>query len=180
MATPLGHLLCGGAIGAALSPAEDARLGAVMGAFLGAAADLDFVPGLLLGNPARFHHLGSHSLLFAALAAGCAALVARSARWRWSLMVGLAYGSHLLLDCVTFDPSLPHGIPILWPFSSRLFASPVPLLPGVWHTGASALSGHNLALALLETALFGPLLLWALRSRRKRRPASEARGREWA
>jgi inner membrane protein len=180
MATPLGHLLVGGTIGAAVQPGKDLRWCVLLGALAGAAADLDFLPGLLVGRPGRFHHLGSHSLLFAALAAGAAALLARSRRREWALMAGLAYSSHLLLDYFTFDSSPPRGIPVLWPASSRFFASPVPLLPDVWHTRSSIVSSHNFELALLELALFAPPLLWTVLKRRKRRHRREGAAGETA
>jgi membrane-bound metal-dependent hydrolase YbcI (DUF457 family) len=105
------------------------------------------------------------------MAAGLAALMARHSRWRWAVLIGLSYASHLALDYVTYDGSAPYGIPILWPFTWQPFLSPITLLPHVQHTRAPVLSLHNLLLMALETVLLGPLLAWSLlaSSRRRRR-----------
>jgi inner membrane protein len=165
MATPVGHALVGATIGAALSPDRRLRPGIAVGALVGVAADLDFLPGLLLGAPGRYHHAQSHSLLFACLAGGAVMVVARHHRPRWGLLACLAYASHLLLDWFTQDTLPPLGIPILWPLTTRSFLSRFPLLPEVWRQRGLILSGHNAVLLALELALFLPPLLWVLRRR---------------
>lgn len=165
----MGHLLAGAAIGGALALNGDFRRHAGLGALAAIVADLDFIPGAILGDPARFHHAISHSLLFVGVAGLVAVCLAREARGRWALIGAAAYGSHLLLDFVTLDDSVPQGIPLFWPFSSQAYQSPVSLLPNVEHVGGHLLGGHNILLVLMEIVLFGsPLLLVLWRERRAR------------
>lgn len=95
MPLPVGHSLAGGALWAA----GDSRPGVWAGwkrlalaVFIANAPDLDMIPGILMGDPDRFHHGPSHSLGFALLAAVIATLVARA--WRpWPLGTGASAGS---------------------------------------------------------------------------------------
>ena len=169
MATPIGHFLIGAAIGAVFSIGDKTRRSIALGAVAAMAADLDFIPGLLLGEPSRFHHAQSHSCAFALLAALLTMLVARNARLRWSLLIGLAYASHLALDLLTFDDSPPQGIPLLWPWSESVFQSPVMLLPNVLHKRSMLLSAHNFGIMAREVGFLGLLFVGALLFARRRR-----------
>ena len=101
------------------------------------AADLDFLPGVLLGRPAEFHRGISHTVLAAVVVAAGAALAVRSAGrprpvWRragwWA---GAVYGSHLLLDFFTTNVVPPHGARFLWPLTARYYIAPVTPLPEI-------------------------------------------------
>jgi membrane-bound metal-dependent hydrolase YbcI (DUF457 family) len=174
MATPIGHFLTGAAIGTALSRGNDVFRTAAIGALAAVAADFDFLPGLMLGHLSRFHHQQSHSIMFALFAALLAMLFAKEGRWRWAVLVGLAYASHLALDLLTFDDSPPHGIPIFWPWSTEVFQSPVTLFPNVPWGGGLVLSAHNVNLLIRELGFLGPLFLGAfLYARRRRRVLQE-------
>ncbi len=175
MASPLGHSLMGAAVGR-LSGAESARARWSWYAFAVIAAnipDFDILPGLLIGDINRFHHQASHSL-FAAAAFGL--LVALAARYvtrsplRIGLSAGLLYASHLLLDYFSADGRPPHGIPLLWPFTSAHFIAPVTPLRGVKHGDPgeplataieSFLSAHNIGVVAIETLLLLPVLVAA-------------------
>ena len=93
--------------------------------FAANAADLDFLPGLLVGNVNTFHHKATHTLLaavaFGLLAAGVAAVFrlnrARIIGW----IMGAAYMTHLILDVVTRGTKEPYGMRLLWPFSQARF-----------------------------------------------------------
>jgi membrane-bound metal-dependent hydrolase YbcI (DUF457 family) len=172
MATPVGHFLIGAAIGAGLSHRDDTRRNMAVGGFVGMAADLDFIPGWLAGELSRFHHAQSHSLAFAVLAATLAMLIARQERLHWGLLVGLVYMSHLALDMLTYDDSPPQGIPLLWPWWSGVFLSPITLLPNVLHGKGQELSAHNVAVAAREIALLGSLLVGTLLFARRLRRGS--------
>jgi membrane-bound metal-dependent hydrolase YbcI (DUF457 family) len=162
MATPVAHLLAGAAIGIAFSPRNDTPRHAAVAALAAVAADFDFLPGLLVGAPSRFHHTQSHSLAFVALAAVLALLIAKKLNWHWGFLAGFAYLSHLVLDLLTFDDSLPQGIPLFWPFSAQVFQSPLSLFPNVpWGSGL-VLSAHNIELLTRELGFLGPLLFAAL------------------
>jgi inner membrane protein len=174
MATPIGHLLAGAAIGTALSRGNDVPRAAAIGALAGIAADFDFLPGFMLGQLSRFHHQQSHSLMFALFATFLAMVFAKEGKLRWALLVGLAYTSHLALDLITFDDSPPHGIPIFWPWATEVFHSPVTLFPNVpWGSGF-VLSAHNVNLLIRELGFLGPLFLGAyFYARRRRRVLQE-------
>lgn len=168
MATPLGHALVGAAVGALVAAPASVRRRAAVGVLAALAPDLDFIPGAVLGDPARFHHAESHSLAFALGVAGWAALAGGADRWHWALLAALAYGSHLAVDVLTYDDSPPHGIPLAWPVSAHLFESPVPLLPNVPHASAAVVSLEAMLRGLVELVLFVPLAVWAvIRARRR-------------
>ncbi len=122
MPTPLAHsgfaLALAFAAAPGKMPAPRTTLALI---FLANAADLDFVPGILTGQPVAYHHGVSHSFLFAAI---MTAMVARLAPepgklWRWAT---LAACSHPLLDWVTGEPGADvakYGVALLWPSPVR-------------------------------------------------------------
>jgi len=101
------------------------------------AADLDFVPGILLGRPGMFHRGVTHTVAAVAVVGVVVALGARlarrpPARWdRVALWASAVYASHLLLDYFTIDARPPYGGRFLWPFSDAYYLSPVTLLPEI-------------------------------------------------
>ena len=101
MATPIGHLLAGAAIGTLMSRGSNLPRAIFIGGLAAIAADFDFIPGILMGNPGRFHHAQSHSITFAVLAGVLAALIAKKSRVHWASLVGVGYASHLILDGLT-------------------------------------------------------------------------------
>jgi inner membrane protein len=146
----------------------------LLATFLALAPDLDFLPGLLVGRPALYHHGVSHSLGFALAAALAAALLLRFEGWSRRevfLLAFLSYLSHLLLDLVGPDGRPPYGIPVFWPLSPTFLHSPVTLLLGVRHaptTDASVLEWAagifqwvNLLAIAVELVLVGLLALGA-------------------
>jgi hypothetical protein len=168
MATPIGHLLAGAAIGTLMSRGSNLPRAIVIGGLAAIAADFDFIPGILIGNPGRFHHAQSHSVTFAVLAGIVAGLVATQSRLRWALLVGLGYASHLILDFLTFDDSVPQGIPILWPFVRGVFQSPITLFPNVAWGSHSLITTQNLDLLIRELGFIGSLFIGALCYMRRR------------
>ena len=182
---PIGHSLAAGVIYTTLD--EDGTLRGwrrlLIAVGLANAADLDLLPGMLIGDPNRFHRGASHSLI-TAVAVGLlvAAIAWRMRRWEWKLrgdllrgpyqtawMVALMLGSHVLLDAFTADPSAPVGQQILWPVSMA-WMQIYPLferadkIVGPATAGEflrSLISMHNLRAMALEVVFVGPLLLWA-------------------
>src|SRR5262245_42639425 len=116
MALCFAHSAGGYLLYEAVRPAGRHRLGLLAASVLLAGApDIDFVPGLVIGQPAAVHRGPTHTLV-AAVAVGAtvglgAWLLRRGYR---PLFVGLwaaaAYGSHLLIDCITVDAVPPYGI----------------------------------------------------------------------
>jgi membrane-bound metal-dependent hydrolase YbcI (DUF457 family) len=101
------------------------------------AADLDFVPGILLGQPGLYHRGPTHTLGALVLVAAAVAVALGLAGWprtawlRASLWAGMVYASHLLLDYLTIDAVPPYGGRFLWPFSNAYYVAPVTLLPEI-------------------------------------------------
>jgi inner membrane protein len=171
MSTPLGHGLAGLAVGIGGDRSgSELRTRALVGATAGLAPDLDFLPGLLIGDPARFHHGVTHSVGAVVVVALIAVMLApRTRRWAWAGIAAAAYASHLLLDVLTYDPSEPIGLLLFWPLSEAYVNAPVTPLPRVLHSEVSPFNLHNLGVAALELTLFGLLavgayLLWRRRT----------------
>lgn len=148
-------------------------------ALIAQAPDLDFVPGLLMGQPALFHHGVSHSLgaavIAGVLAAVLAGLLARSfdglkgKAWRWGLVIFLIYLAQVGLDALNADTSEPYGVPLWWPFSGEYVMADPPLFLDVRrHPLAWATVWHNLKQLGLELLLIGPFTALAMWWRRRR------------
>ncbi len=163
MPSPLAHALVGAAAYAGLAPdgrpRPDWRPWA-LAAFAGVAADLDFLPGLLVGDPSRWHHWATHSLaatlVFVLLVTPLASATLGAASRRAAIL-GVAYGSHLVLDLLTVDRTVPIGIPLFWPLSDAYYISPVLLFTDLHH-GASwgaFVNWHNVGAVLTEAVVVG-------------------------
>ena len=96
-------------------------------AFLACLPDLDYLPGLLVGELNRYHQLFTHSLAFCAVASAVAAWALRRTPLRPPSVAAIVF-SHLLFDLLTEDARPPIGIPLLWPFSDKPFQI-APLVP---------------------------------------------------
>ena len=183
MASPLGHMLAGIALGRAFDDSSGRRtLALLVGCVaLALAPDLDFLPGLLQGQPALYHQGPSHSLVAGlALSLGAALLLRRDRRHllRTWLLLFAAFGSHLAIDSLGRDHRPPIGMPLLWPFSDTTWRAPVTLLPGVNHAVsgsegtrewlAMVFSWINVRAILAEFLLVGPLLILVEGLRRRR------------
>ena len=172
MPSPLGHSLVGYIV--FRSTTDSAGLGRSWFGLCILAAnapDLDFLPGLLLGEPNRYHHRITHSVGFAVLVALAFAFVVKfwkrvSFTKHFTLLFGL-YSSHLALDYLSLDTSPPHGIPVFWPLSTQYFVAPHALFMDI-HRDSSTLSFfgslfvlHNLWAICIELALCLPLIVLA-------------------
>ncbi|HXK60924.1 MAG TPA: metal-dependent hydrolase [Acidobacteriota bacterium] len=191
MATPIGHGL------AALSLFwASGRIGQRTFPFLWLAVifalmpDLDFLPGMIIGKPAAFHHGVSHSAGFALVAALIGTVLARRGTGRLSgalfLLLFFSYSSHLVLDYFGSDSRPPYGIPLFWPLSSERYLSPVPLFHGVHHVRSTdgrlaewvqgVLSWQNVEAIALEVLLLLPFLMaarWWQLSRNVKEPVRQ-------
>ena len=183
MCSPAGHILIGAACWFAFAPRaglERAPRFAALAAtiFLANGPDLDYLPGLALGDLNRWHYQGTHSLLFAVLLALAVAWVFRrriAPRAAVLPVFLIASLSHLAADFMTIDLGPPPGIPLLWPLSDARFISPVPLFVNFQKATLEQLfTAANLGPLLREILLTAPLaagLAAAARFRRSRHAA---------
>ncbi len=182
MPLPIAHSLLGGAVCVA-SDRDGALAGYqrfAMAVVLANGADLDYLPGMLVGDPHRFHRMAAHSLGGALVVALLAAWLVRHGWVRawplrpgWpsgaggtALIVALLWASHILLDSLNADLSEPVGVMMFWPLSQMW----VPALPLFYNVdkisgpasplafARSLVTAHNLRAAALEVAVTGPLL----------------------
>jgi len=159
------------------------------------APDFDLIPGILVGDPNRYHHGVTHSLVTALVVGGVAAAVAwlsgrpwpaaptgpagRGAVLATGIVVASLWGSHVVLDAVTHDPSPPQGVPMFWPLSDARVSGPALFWRADKVAGeatprqfvTSLLSWHNGVAMLREVLLTAPLLLLAVWMRNRRRGA---------
>ncbi len=136
--------------------------------FAANAPDLDFLPGILRGDPDRFHHGPAHSLGAAVVFALAAAFGARIARARrplqFGLLMGLAFSSHLLLDMFSLDKRPPSGVPLLWPLTAHYYSIGYPLFLDIQRQPAepnfvkSVLLAHNAHAMFWEFVIMGLVL----------------------
>jgi membrane-bound metal-dependent hydrolase YbcI (DUF457 family) len=129
-----------------------------------ACAGLAIAPDLDFFYP-HSHRMWSHSLSVTVAVATIAWLAARRAAstrvLRLTVLCGLAYGSHLLLDWLGQDSNLPAGIRLLWPFSDHWFISSWSLFYGTRLRGffTAPVIVENGITVLREVLLLGPLAL---------------------
>ncbi len=177
MASPYGHALVGLGLFNLCYPRWSAsRLKTILLyglVILGACSpDLDFVPGMLLGNIGRFHHGPSHSLGMAiglTLIAGVLVTLfgKRPSVLRITSFVFILIFSHLVLDYFTEDFNPPFGFPLFWPLSESYYISPWSILPAVERNLSNpVIWSQSLKVFLVESLLFLPFFFLSLRLRR--------------
>jgi inner membrane protein len=136
------------------------------------AADLDFLPGLFVGDPNRYHHGISHSLCFAAVVAlACTLLVMlrnRGAKGRPFAICFALWGSHVGLDYCSIDTRLPYGVPAFWPLTDAYYIAPFAFFPDIRRALVSSeflislVSLHNLWAICVELLVLGPIAVLVL------------------
>ena len=181
MCTPVGHSLLGYTIYLSIKDSKKrdhwiVPVGIILVASL---PDVDFIFGYLSGDPNRYHHFWTHSLVFAGLfgiiaGAGIAGLFRRFS-FRFGFLGFFVIFSHIFLDFFTKDTSAPLGMQLFWPFSDNFYLSSVSLFQDVYKASSSSaflkslFVWHNLRTVLIEIAILGPMLLffWIRYSRNK-------------
>jgi membrane-bound metal-dependent hydrolase YbcI (DUF457 family) len=152
------------------------------------APDLDFVPGVLLGDPDWLHRGRSHSLLAATMVGMVVYAVGRMARREaaapFAILMGLAYASHVFLDMFSPDPVRFNGVPAFWPLSNQHFVVPASVFLPIRRDPASAgflaslWSLHNGYAVLREAAIMGVVVILAgIRGRSSAAAGSQATSR---
>jgi hypothetical protein len=136
-------------------------------ALLGMVSDLDILWG---GHRAVTHSLGGTLMVSAGVALLCW-------RYRWpvvrtTLVCGLAFGSHTLLDWLGRDSSPPEGVMAFWPCGYDYYASGLDLFAeisrGYWKPDEFVWG--NLASLSRELLILVPVAAatWLIRARRCR------------
>jgi membrane-bound metal-dependent hydrolase YbcI (DUF457 family) len=172
MPSPVGHGLAGLTVHVLVSRdhielRDPWRLAVTVGAAL--APDVDLLFRVLDGR--NHHNHETHSIGLALAAALVVGLFARARGWArpFSLAVasGSAWLSHVLLDYLNVDTSVPIGIMALWPFDSGFHKFPWPIFLDIGRKLDWATLQHDAVAAAWEAAVLGPLLLgaWWLRHR---------------
>jgi inner membrane protein len=133
--------------------------------FTANAPDLDFLPGLIVGNLSRYHHGPSHSLAFAILFGVVVSLFC-SRRLCTFIVASSLYSSHVVLDYLVQDPSPPHGVPLLWPLTYEYFMASFAFFPRFDYLARSTepmftavLTLYNLSTIAIEIVLLSPLIV---------------------
>jgi hypothetical protein len=142
---------------------------AVALAFAANAPDLDFLPGFLIGDPNRFHHRATHTVLAVFTFGITATLIARIAglaAWRrFGWFMGFSYLTHIVLDVLTRGTKEPYGMEIWRPFSPEPFVPPFHLFLDIRREGSvgsflpSLIQRHNMEAIARELLIMGGL--WA-------------------
>jgi inner membrane protein len=170
MPSPVAHSLTGYVIYRAAGPVHAQRWQyLVLYLFAANAPDLDFLPGLLVGDPDLYHHGVSHSIGFAVLFASALSLfllfLKRDPIRRNFLIFFCLYSSHVVLDWLSVDTAFPYGVPFLWPLTDEYFIAPLPFLPDVSRASSSGISFitslfslHNFWTVAVEFLLFFPFV----------------------
>lgn len=173
MPSPILHTAAGLAIALLVRPRNASRPRTLAlcatSAVVSSLPDLDYLPGLAIGQLNAFHQGPTHSLAAVTAAALVLSAVAPLRRlcgsgsaprffvFAWGLLL-----LHLLLDIFTADFRPPVGIPLFWPFASApVHASFSPFLFPAWSKAALSdlLSPANLRPILAETLAALVLLL---------------------
>ena len=124
--------------------------------------DIDYVPGVLMGEINAFHHWYTHTLGWIAVVSLAVWILWRKThRAGWSVFAVLfaALASHLAVDLFSADHSVPYGIMALWPFSDAHYKLPWPILRDVWRHFSVEATIHNLISVAWEIAVLLPILL---------------------
>ena len=147
--------------------------------FTAIAPDLDFLPGMLLGDPNRFHHGPTHSIAAAGVFTVVLTLIFRSLSKVQIFVIFAVYLGHVLADSLAADLGAPYGVPLLWPFDDHYTIAPVTVFSNFSHGAQGAdvvgvirdiFSLHNLWAVVIELAILGPLL-WLTERCRRRKPS---------
>jgi inner membrane protein len=189
MPSPVGHSIIGLALGAGfLLPRTtwrklfhevwNRRFLFLAILFLANLPDLDYLPGILVGDLHAYHHQFTHSLVFAVTLSAFTLVAWQRCRPPVTrTLTTLVYAllvSHLLADWMCQDGSEPYGIMWFWPFSERYTLAPwTPFLAPRKSTYQEMLQWYNVKVILVEAAWTLPLFVavcWA-KTRQKVVPA---------
>lgn len=130
--------------------------------------DLDFLPGMIIGEPNRFHHGISHSLGFVSIFTCLIYFVVRF----WNIIDAKMISTwffilasiHVFMDYFGADTTLPYGEPLFWPVSDTYLISPVSIFLDIRRSNdviqffPSLFSWHNTLAVIIEICFV--LIIW--------------------
>ncbi len=179
MASPIAHSLAGAVIYFAVSHKRTFNTQEFLLVIVAAnLADFDLLAGLLIGDVEAFHRTGSHSILgtlvLASIFIAFLRIRRRTTAMRLHVMILLALTSQIFIDWISYDDSIPQGIPLLWPWSLEHFMSETQLFLHVRRDNLLTMPVmfHNLKAASREILILGPIAFaawWAAALRRARK-----------
>ncbi|UCE05480.1 MAG: metal-dependent hydrolase [bacterium] len=136
--------------------------------FIGIFPDLDFLPGLILGTPSRFHHGFTHSIFFGIVIGTITGLLYstwKRKHWlNYCLVFTGVYFSHLIADFFGVDTSFPYGEQLFWPLWQAYLLSPISIFLDVYRSSVSEdffvsmFNLHNLKTVIIELFICIPIL----------------------
>ncbi len=182
MCTPVGHSLLGAAVGFTRDTRFYKKAGFwIFVLFFANLPDMDYLFGIFSGNPNLYHRYWMHSLGFVLLCGILVLILSRlfMKRWevKWSLFSVFLMLSHLLIDYLGKDSSIPSGIQLFWPVSSQFVIAPVTIFREVSKSSSSdgfiqsLFCMYNLWTIIQEFVILGPLvgLAFLVQKYRKKR-----------
>ena len=133
--------------------------------------DCDFLFGFVIGQPNKYHHQFTHSVIFVIIAGLALALLIRERNRVLFLSNAILFSLmgilHLTLDSLCVDTSAPFGLQILWPFTEKFYIFYTTPLLDIQRSSESAtffssmFSWHNFKAISLEIVIFAPLVYLA-------------------
>jgi inner membrane protein len=127
--------------------------------------DFDFIPGIIEGEPNKYHHGSSHSIFIGLTITLILTLMFyfRDKFWIYMTLFFSIYLSHLVLDLFSLDQSYPYGLKLLWPFSTEYFISPQSVFADIRRVNSNTefvpsliFNSHNLMAVLREVVILTP------------------------
>lgn len=175
MPSPVGHSLIGVAITGAfylprgrprdwLAAARKYQTFWIWGILFANLPDIDYVPGLIIGDLNYYHHSYTHTLGWIALVAAGAGLLWKTGQskivWKEFAFLFALLASHLLADWLTADGRAPYGIMLAWPFSDAYFLSSHTLFWALFKNNLNEIiQPHNFLAVFMEVAWCVPLFI---------------------
>ena len=177
MPSPIGHLVFAFSIANLRKKSDIPILWFIILISISAlAADFDFLPGIFIDDPNKFHHGPAHSVTAGFIYTCCIKLLFPKLSRSVILTIFLVYQFHLLADLLAYDPGEPFGIKLLWPFMSDYFISPYTIFTNFDHGSTDSnitnfihgiFSFHNLWAISIELIILLPLFFFSIFARKK-------------
>lgn len=166
MPSPIGHSLISFAIYPFLKKkiniVKDWRL-LVFILVIGNLPDLDFIPGILVGNLNKYHQGLTHTLGFALIVSiivwlGCIFLKIKKPLYYTGLTILLLF-IHYITDCLNMDSRPPIGVNLFWPFLDKHIQMPFPIFYPFNRTDLSKILSLDNLIALGSELIGGGVFL---------------------